>query len=78
MKAKLLPTCRVFLYLFTRTKFIRIYGRVTEQSPFKNIQKCTHAYGGWSVFTKKRTPAVASSAIKVIAFLGLKMERTIL
>ena len=41
------------------------------------MQKCTHAYRGWSVFTGECTPAIASSAIKVIAFFVPKMERPI-
>ena len=40
---------------------------VMQQSPFIKRLKCTHGYGGWSVFTEKYTPAVA---IKVIAFFG--------
>ena len=51
---------------------------VVQQSLFKNVQKCTHAYGGWSIFMEKCTPAVASSAIKVIAFFVSKMKRLIL
>ena len=38
------PICRVFFDLFTHTEFIRIYCMVAQQSLFKNMQKCTHAY----------------------------------
>ena len=47
---------------------------VVQQSPFIKRLKCTRAYGGWSIFMEKCTPAVASSAIKVIAFFHLKNE----
>ena len=33
--------------------YIRIYGMVTQQSPFTKRLKCTCAYGGWSVFREK-------------------------
>ena len=48
---------------------------IVQQSLFKNMQKCTHSYGGGSVFMEKCTPAIASSAIKVIAFFHLKNEK---
>ena len=70
--------CMVFFDLFTRTKFIRIYGMVMQQSPFIKRLKCTRGYGGWSVFMEKCTPAVASLAIKVIAFFVHKMKRSIM
>ena len=48
---------------------------VMQQLLFKNMQKCTYAYGGWSIFTEKCTPAVTSLAIKVIAYFCLKNEK---
>ena len=48
---------------------------VMQQLLFKNMQKCTYAYGGWIIFTEKCTPAVTSLAIKVIAYFCLKNEK---
>ena len=54
---------------------------VMQQLLFKNMQKCTYAYGGWSIFTEKCTPAVTSLAIKVIEdmhnFRALKIRTNI-
>ena len=50
---------------------------VMQQSPIRKRLKCTCVYWGWSIFTEKCTSAVASSAIKLVAFLASKMERTI-
>ena len=70
---------RAHFDLFIRTKFIRIYGMVTQLQSFKSMQKCTHAYGGWSIFTEKCTPDVITTSIKkpytYKCILLSKMER---
>jgi len=42
---------------------------------FKKALKSTGAYEDWSIFTEKCTPALASSAIKVIAYFNIKNEK---
>ena len=81
MKPRPLLTCRVFFGLFTRTKFIRIYGTVMQQSLFIKSQKCTCTCGGWSIFTEKCTPDVLTTSIrnhyKCDCILSSKMKRSI-
>ena len=81
VNAKLTPTCRVFSDLITRT-LIRIYGIVMQQSLFIKRLKCTRAYGGWSIFTKKCTPNVTfipiRNTFKSKCIFLLKMKRPIL
>ena len=53
-----------FFSLFTRTKFIRIYGAVTQQSSVTKCQKCRCVYGDWSTFMENCTLDVTFAPIR--------------